>query len=105
MVVYSSLVSASSHGSKVETPCVTPMFSAVWFPWKHLEFCVARLGEDTEAALAILYSFLHCLTLLFPFTSALFPPAFLQRKVLPVSLSEAQPDIPRQEKVQFSESL
>lgn len=105
MVVYSYLVSASSHGSKVQTPFVTPMFSALWFPWKPLESRVARLGEDTAAAFAILYSFLHCLIFLFPFTTPPLPPAFLQRKVFLVSLSAAQPDIPRQEKVQSSESL
>lgn len=105
MVVYSSLVPASSHGSEVQTPCVTPFFSAVWFPGNPPEFCVASLGEDTAAAFAILHSFLHTLTFFFTFTTSPFSPAFLQGKVFPVSLSEAQPHISRQEKLQFSESL
>ena len=78
-LVCSCLVLASSRGSEVQSqaPCVTPMCSAVRFPWKPLEFCVASLGEDMAAPSAIL-----CRVFSSPFTFApsLSSPALLQRK-------------------------
>lgn len=76
-LVCSYLVSASPHGNEVQSqdPGVTPMCSAVLFPWKPLESCVARLGEDTTAPSAILFS-VFCSP--FTFATSLSTPVLLQ---------------------------
>lgn len=96
------LVLASLCHSEVQSqgPCATSTCPAVRFPWKPLEFCIARLGEDMAAPSAILYT---VFSPPFTFTPSLSSPALLQWKIFLVSLSEAQPDIARQEKLQFQD--